>query len=129
VETNQRKSVIVHRIMTKKTISEIKNEPTVIQQLKASTTYLRAHFWKEDEVSLKDIGFLLNYVPTKHSKEFVANDIFERCTETEDVYWTHAPEFKLIHSQPKITLTGRKKSTQNPRILGSSSCERGFQDE
>jgi hypothetical protein len=108
VETNQRKSVIVHRIMTKKTISEIKNEPTVIQQLKASTTYLRAHFWKEDEVSLKDIGFLLNYVPTKHSKEFVANDIFERCTETEDVYWTHAPEFKLIHSQPKITLTGRK---------------------
>ncbi len=41
VETNQRKYVIVHRIMTKKTISEIKNEPTVIQQLKTYTKYIR----------------------------------------------------------------------------------------
>jgi hypothetical protein len=108
VVPSQRKSVIVHRIMTKKTISEIKNEPSVIQLLKASSTYLRGHFWKDDEVNLKDIGFLLSYIPTKHSKEFVANDIFERCSAIPDLYWTHAPEFKLIHAQPKIVLPGRK---------------------
>jgi hypothetical protein len=107
-ETSQRKSVIVHRMMTKKTISEIKNEPTILQHLKTSSTYLRGHFWKQDEVSLKDIGFLLSYVPTKHSKEFVAKDIFDRCAESPDIYWSDVPEFKLIHAQPKVTLSGRK---------------------
>jgi hypothetical protein len=94
--------------MTKKTIPEIKNEPTVLNHLKTSSTYLRGHFWKQDEVSLKDIGFLLHYVPTKHSKEFVAKDIFDRCADSNDIYWTDVPEFKLIHSQPKITIAGRK---------------------
>jgi hypothetical protein len=107
-EPSQRKTVIIHRIMSKKSISDIKHEPSVIQLLKKSSTYLRAHFWKEDEVSLKDIGFLVNYAPTKHSKEFVAKDIFERCSESPDVEWAHAPQFQLIHGQPRIKLAGKK---------------------
>jgi hypothetical protein len=105
---SQRKTVIIHRIMSRKSISDIKHEPTVIQLLKKSSTYLRAHFWKEDEVSLKDIGFLVNYAPTKHSKEFVAKDIFERCHETPNIEWSNAPPFQLIHAQPRIKLVGSK---------------------
>jgi hypothetical protein len=64
--------------MTKRTISDKKSKPTVIEHLKTTSTYLRGHFWKEDVVLLKYIGFLLSYVPSKHSREFVAKDIFER---------------------------------------------------
>jgi hypothetical protein len=38
-------------------------------------TNINAHFWKEDEVALKDIGFLFSYIPSKHSKVSVIKDI------------------------------------------------------
>jgi hypothetical protein len=63
-DISQRKTVIVHRVMSKKTISVLKNDPNTIKHLKRSTTYLRAHFWKDNEVLLKDIGFLVSYIPT-----------------------------------------------------------------
>jgi hypothetical protein len=77
VDEQQRKTVIVHCVMSTKSILDIKNEPTIIQHLKSSDTFLRGHFWKEDQVSLKDIGFLMPYVPTKHSRAFVINNIFK----------------------------------------------------
>jgi hypothetical protein len=107
-EKGQRNTVIIHRIMSRKSISDIKHEPAVIALLKKSSTYLRAHFWSEDEASLKDIGFLLDYVPTKHSKEFVSQDIYKRCRETPELEWSHAPKFELIHAQPRMKLDGRK---------------------
>jgi hypothetical protein len=106
----QRKTLVVHRIMTKKTISGIKNDPNVSKHLKKLNTFLRGHFWKEDEVLLKDIGFLVSYIPTKHSTEFVNNDIFTRCSTTADIEWTDAPSYKLIHAQPKIKLAGKKQT-------------------
>jgi hypothetical protein len=78
--------------------------------LKQSTTFLRGHFWKQDEqVLLKDIGFLVSYVATKHSKEFVSNDMFKHCGQSPNVEWTHATEFKLIHAQPKLKISGKQK--------------------
>jgi hypothetical protein len=108
VAETQRKTVIVHRVMSKKTIADIKNEPSVSKHLKKSSTYLRGHFWKEDEVSLKDIGFLTTYVPTKHSKEYVRQAMYERCESTKGIEWSDAPAFQIIHAQPKIKLSGRK---------------------
>jgi hypothetical protein len=75
-EERQQKTLVVHRIVTKKTISIIKNEPTVMKHLKQTNTYLRGHFWKEEEVLLKDIRFLISYLPTKLSKEFISNDMY-----------------------------------------------------
>jgi hypothetical protein len=68
--------------MTKKLIPATKHDPIVIKHLKKTNSYLRGHFWKEDEVSLKDIGLLVTYVPTKHSKEFGIQDIHQRCAQT-----------------------------------------------
>jgi hypothetical protein len=62
---SQRKTLIVHRIMTNKSISAIKTDTAVIKHLKKTNMYLRGHFWKEDEVLLKGIGFFLKYVPPK----------------------------------------------------------------
>jgi hypothetical protein len=95
--------------MSTKSIWDIKNEPTIIQHLKGLNTFLRRHFWKEDQVSLKDIGFSTSYVPTKHSKAFVINDMYERCAGCQDLDLDNAPPFKLIHAQPKFKLEGRKK--------------------
>jgi hypothetical protein len=68
--SSQRKTIIVHRVRSKKSISAMKNDPSVTQHLKSINTYLRAHFWNDDKVLLRDIGFLVSYVPTtKHSKE------------------------------------------------------------
>jgi hypothetical protein len=52
-------------------IPAIEHDPVVVKHLKRSNTYLQGHFWKEDEVALKDIGFLVTYVLMKHSNEFV----------------------------------------------------------
>lgn len=94
----QCKTLVAHRIMTKKTISGIKNDPILSKHLKKSITFLRGHFWKEDEVSLKDIGFLVSYIPTKHSKEFANQDIFKQCGTSADIKWTDTPAYKLIHA-------------------------------
>jgi hypothetical protein len=106
---SQRKTLVVHRIMTMKPIAAIKNEPTVMKHLKKTNTFLRGHFWKEDEVLLKDIGFLVSYLPTKHSKEFVSQDMFKRCNLTPDVEWSQAPAFKIIHAQPRIKLSEKQQ--------------------
>ena len=110
-EPRQRKSIVAHRILTRKTLTDLKSESNVHQQLKKTNTYLRAHFWKEDEISLQDIGFLLSYVPTKHSKECVKQDMHERCVRLnrlKGIDLRHAPPFQLIHAQPKVNLPGRK---------------------
>ncbi len=105
IDEKQRRTVIAHRIRSKKSIPNIKGESTVIAFLKSSNTFLRAHFWKEDEVILKDLGFLNRYVPTHHSKGFVLQDMKERIDYAEDETWAasnpKAPPFKLIHSQPR----------------------------
>jgi hypothetical protein len=107
-DASQRKSIISHRIRSTKTISMLKNDPTILDLLKKSNTYLRAHFWKEDEVLLKDLGFLSKYVPTKHSKTYVIQDIFERSEAATDTQWKNAPPYQLIHSQPRVRLSGGK---------------------
>jgi hypothetical protein len=43
-DTSQCKTVIVHRVMSKKTVSALKNKPNTLRHLKKSSTYLRAHF-------------------------------------------------------------------------------------
>ena len=58
----QRRTVMVHRIRSKLSIAGIKGETTVLTFLKATNTFLRAHFWQEDEVLLKDIRFLNRYI-------------------------------------------------------------------
>ena len=97
VDRPQRKTVVVHRILSKHTVSHLKSEPKVLEHLKKSNTFLRAHFWKEDELELKDIGFLISYIPSKHSKAFVKQDMFAR-TEKLDINWARAPPFQLIHA-------------------------------
>jgi hypothetical protein len=106
----QRKTLIVHRVRSKKSVTTMKNDPTVTQHLKNTNSYLRAHFWKDDEVLLRDVGFLVSYVPTKHSKEYVINEMIKSCNAYPDVEWTQAPQFKLIHSQPKVKLSGKQQT-------------------
>jgi hypothetical protein len=116
-ETTQRKTVIIHRVMTKQSVANLKHDPRVHQHLKTTNTYVRGHFWKEDEVALADIGFLVSYIPTKHSKEFVMKDLYERCVKSTDVLWIHAPRFKLIQAQPKIKLVGKKQPLKTHAFL------------
>jgi hypothetical protein len=114
LDENQRKTVIVHRIRSKEPISGIKGESTVLTFLKTSNTFLRAHFWKEDETLLKDIGFVIRYVPTHHTKEFVIRDMHERL-DFADEDWVSTkpkpPPFRLIHSQPRIKLKDKVLKT------------------
>lgn len=105
-----RKTSIAHRILSKKPLSNLKREPTVLAFLKQSKTYLRAHFWKEDELAIKDIGFLVSYAPCKHSKSYVINDMVERADLLTDIAWTNVPQFKLIHATPRVKLSGRQKA-------------------
>jgi hypothetical protein len=63
----------------------------VIAFLKKSKTFLRTHFWTEDEFLLKDIGFLNHYIPSQHSKAIVMQDILERIdksTPNQGSGWT-----------------------------------------
>jgi len=104
----QRKTVMAHCIWSQKPISTLKSDPSVMSFLKKSNTFLRAHFWKEDELDIKEIGFLVSYIPSKHSKSFVKNDVRER-TEYIDQEWARVPHFRLIHATPKVKLHATSK--------------------
>jgi hypothetical protein len=108
-DSMHRKTVIAHRIRSKKPITTLKGDPQIIAFLKKSNTYLRAHFWKEDELAIKDVGFLVSYVPSKHSKAFVTNDMLERTELLTDLDWAKIPKFQLIHATPRVKLSGRQK--------------------
>jgi hypothetical protein len=108
-DTAHRKTVIAHRIRSKKPITTLKGDPQIIAFLKKTNTYLRAHFWKEDELAIKDVGFLVSYVPSKHSKAFVTNDMLERTELLTDLDWAKLPPFQLIHATPRVKLSGRQK--------------------
>jgi hypothetical protein len=107
VDKQQRKTVIAHRIHSKKSISTLKGKPTVMAFLKTTNTFLRAHYWKEDKLELKDIGFLLSYVPTKHSKTFIKNDMIKHTETLINTDWAQAPPFQLIHVQLKVKLPAK----------------------
>jgi G:T-mismatch repair DNA endonuclease (very short patch repair protein) len=96
------------------TQKSLKGDPKVISSLKKSKTFLHAHFWKEDELSIKDIGFVVIYVPSKQSKAFIANDMLKRIKQLPDLEWAKVPQFHLIHATPKVKLSGYQKplSTQ-----------------
>ena len=106
----QRKTVIVHRILSSKPLALLKSDPSVLQHLKSTRTFLRAHYWKQDEVELKDIGYLMSYIPTKHSKSYVINDMIRRSAQVTDLEWARVPAFRLIHAQPKVSLPGKAKT-------------------
>lgn len=112
----QRKSVIAHRIRSKESISSLKSESTVLAFLKLTHTYLRAHFWKEDEIRLSDVGFLTRYIPSHHNKDFVIRDMSERIDFAKDQKWASTnpkpPPFKLIHSQPRLRINNKTLKTQ-----------------
>jgi hypothetical protein len=108
-DTAHRKTVIAHRIRSKKPISTLKGDPQIISFLKKTNTYLRAHFWKEDELAIKDVGFLVSYIPSKHSKAFVTNDMLERTELLPNLDWAKVPQFQLIHATPRVKLSGRQK--------------------
>jgi hypothetical protein len=110
-DESQRKTVIAHRIRSKKSLASIKGDSNVIAFLKKTSTFLRAHFWTEDEVSLKDIGFLTRFIPSHHSKEFVIQEICERAEHSE-LIWSDAPPFKLIHAQPNMKIKGKPQSVK-----------------
>jgi hypothetical protein len=77
VDECQHKMVITHSVRSSKSISVLKNDPIILSMLKKSHTLLQAHFWQEDEVLLNDLGFPLKCVPTKRSKAYIIQDIFE----------------------------------------------------
>jgi hypothetical protein len=79
----------------------LKGEPSVITFLKKTNTYRHAHFWKEDELELKDISFLLSYVPTTHhSQLYVKNGLFEKTKLLPDVDWA-GPTIPIDSSSAK----------------------------
>jgi hypothetical protein len=109
VDTAQKKTVVAHRIKSQKPLNTLKGDPSVIAFLKKTNTFLRVHMWQEDELELRDIGFLLSYVPSKHSKNFVTKDMVARTKSVQGTEWSSAPSFKLIHAQPKLKLQGKTK--------------------
>jgi hypothetical protein len=112
-DNSGRKTVVAHRIRSKHTIGNMKGESAIFHFLKTTNTYIRAHYWKEDELDIKDIGFLLSYVPTNHSKEYVQNDIYERAKLNSTVDRANAPPFQLVHAQPKIKISGQQRQLQS----------------
>jgi hypothetical protein len=104
-----RKTSIAHRILSKKPLASMKRKQSIIAFLKKTNTFLRAHFWKEDKLSIKDIDWLVNYVPSKHSKTHVIQDMIERAELFSTLKWPQVPKFELIQSIPKVKLAGRQR--------------------
>jgi hypothetical protein len=109
VNKAQRKTLVAHCIRAKKPILTLKGDPSVNAFLKQTNTFLCAHFWNKGKLAIKDIGFLISYVPSKHSNSIVTKDMIERTGIILDLEWAKVPQFKLIYATPKVRLSGKQK--------------------
>ena len=72
------KTIICHKAHTDKSLTQLKNEPTVMTSLTRHKIHMRSHAWKEDEVDAIPLGWLMGSLPdnvdTVRHSEFLSND-------------------------------------------------------
>ena len=103
-------TVIVHRIITRVPLGQLKRHPTAYQLLIDNHCYLNEHHWDEHEWDLQQIGFVTGYNPKYYTNDRVTNMFRNRLTKAQPR--VKVPKFTMVLKSHRITYNGRKSNTQ-----------------
>ena len=66
-------NVIIHRILTRVPLGQLKRHTSAYQLLKDNNCYLNEHLWDEQEWDIQQLGFITGFNPKYYSNEGVTN--------------------------------------------------------
>ena len=103
-------TVIVHRIMTRVPLGQIKRHPTAYQLLIDNQCYLNEHHWDEYEWDVQQIGFVTGYNPKYYEKDRVTTMFRARLSKAMPK--AKIPKFVMALKSHRIEYNGRTSTTQ-----------------
>jgi hypothetical protein len=102
--------VIVHRILTRIPLGQIKRNPSAFKFLIEHNCFLREHMWDEHEWDVQQIGFVTGYNPKYYSPERATTLVRARLCKA--MPRAKVPKFQMVLKSHKINHQGRISSTQ-----------------
>ena len=103
-------TVIVHRIMTRVPLGQLKRYPPAYQLLTENQCYFNEHHWDEQEWDLQQIGFVTGYNPKYYTNERVTTMFRARLAKAMPK--AKIPKFVMVLKTHRITHNERKSTTQ-----------------
>ena len=104
--------MVVHRILSRIALSEIRRHFSVDEKLKSSHAKMTRHMWKEDEIRISNLGFFVGYDPSNilpdEMQEMVQKEIARKTGTPEK----KIPKFCCNYSSPMIFDSGDPFSTK-----------------
>ena len=102
--------VIIHRILTRVPLGQIKRHINAYQLLTNNHCYLNEHLWDEQEWDLQQIGFVTGFNPKYYSNERVTAMFRTRLIKATPR--KKIPKFQMVLKSHRIDHNGRKSNTQ-----------------
>ena len=103
-------TVLVHRIMTRVPLGQLKRYPPAYQLLTENHCYLNEHHWDEQEWDLQQIGFVTGYNPKYYTNDRVTTMFRARISKA--MPRTKIPQFRMVLKSHRINYNGRTSNTQ-----------------
>jgi hypothetical protein len=109
-ETSYTAVTIIHRILTRIPLSQIKRHPSAYKLLTENNCYLNEHKWDEQEWDVQQFGFVTGFNPKYYSPERATTKFRARLCKAFPR--NKLPKFQLVLKTHRITYNGRSSSTQ-----------------
>ncbi len=107
----QDKYYVIHRVRTTLALATIRNDRKVFSTLQENDVYLRRHFFKEDEWDLVNLGFILEFDPSKYLRDDARKMVLE-LAKNEECLTQAGERFQLVAGTPFTYLSGNKYTTK-----------------
>ena len=103
-------NVIVHRILTRVPLGQIKRHPSVYQLLQDNQCYLNEHLWDEHEWDVQQIGFITGFNPKYYTSDRVTTMF--RTSLSKALPKAKIPKFQMVVKSHRINHNDRHSTTK-----------------
>jgi hypothetical protein len=102
--------VIVHRILSRVPLGQLKRYPPAYQLLKDNQCCLNEHRWDGEEWDLQQLGFVTGYNPKYYSSDRAATAFCSCLSKAQPR--VKIPKFQMVLRSHRIQHNGRQSNTQ-----------------
>ena len=105
--------VVIHRLQSKISLSEIRRHTSVDAKLKAEKlkTKMTRHMWNENETRISNLGFFVGYDPSNIPPEQMVEIVTDEMVKKTGIPKKQIPRFKCNYSYPFLYINKHDKIT------------------
>ena len=100
--------MVVHRVLSRIPLSEIRRHFSVDEKLKHSNAKMTKHMWKEDEIRISNLGFFVGYDPSNILPEEMVEIVLKEISRKTRTPEKKIPKFCCNYSSPMLFEPGRQ---------------------